>query len=224
MYRRYAIYLTPDGALAKVGAAWLGWDIESGREIPHPTMVGMDLPAMTMRPRRYGLHATIKPPMVLAEGRTQAEFISAAGHVASSLPQIEIEGLHVSRIGRFLALTPVGPDQLLNELAAQIVELLDPFRAPPTEEELNRRRQRPLTQSQEQNLMQWGYPNVMADFRFHITLTGPLKNLDHVEPIVTEYFAPVLPSPFTINHLTVVGEDADGRFHAIARLPLADRL
>jgi hypothetical protein len=40
-------------------------------------------------------------------------------------------------------------------------------------------------------------------------------------PIVAAHFAPVLPTPFVIDHLTVVGEDSDGIFHTIARLPLA---
>lgn len=221
MYRRYAIYVTPSGALAKAGASWLGWDMVAGCDVEQPTISGLDVAASTRRPRRYGLHATIKPPMVLAQGRTQAQLVSAAKHAASNLPQIHLEGLTVSRIGKFLALTPIGPTKLLDPLAAQVVETLDPFRAPPTDAELSRRRQRPLTPSQEQNLSAWGYPNVMEDFRFHFTLTGPLKDPDAAMPLVTAHFAPVLPSPFTIDHLTVAGEDAEGMFHSIAQLPLA---
>ena len=30
MYKRYAIYYTPERAFAEKGAAWLGWDIANG--------------------------------------------------------------------------------------------------------------------------------------------------------------------------------------------------
>lgn len=220
MYRRYAIYYTPCGALAQAGAAWLGWDVASGRTVAHPIIDGLDIATMTKRPRKYGLHATLKPPMALAQGRTEAELIRAVEHIAKTLTALHFDRLNVSRLGRFLALTAVGETDALDSLAAHLVETLDPFRAPSTVEELARRRQKPLTPSQEQNLVQWGYPNVMKDFRFHITLTGPLKDASAMLPIVAAHFAPVLPTPFVIDHLTVAGEDAAGMFHSIARIPL----
>lgn len=222
MYRRYAIYFTPSGALARTGAAWLGWDMATGRGVLHPDIDGLDIAAMTKRPRRYGLHATIKPPMILAKGISEADLIQAAKEIAGTLPQVHLEGLSVSRLGRFLALTADGPTGALDRLAARVVETLDPFRAPLTPEDLARRRHKPLTPSQEQNLLQWGYPNVMEDFRFHITLTGPLKDATAMMPIVSAHFAPVLPVPFVIDHLTVAGEDVDGMFHSIGHLPLAN--
>ena len=221
MYRRYAIYYTPCGALAEAGAAWLGWDIAAGRAVAHPVVDGLDIAAMTNRPRKYGLHGTIKPPMVLAQERSEAELISAVESVAEKLSPVHLDRLNVSRLGRFLALTAHGPTDSLNKLAAHVVETLDPFRAPPTAEELTRRRQKTLTPSQEENLLHWGYPNVMEDFRFHITLTGPLKDAPAMIPIVAAHFAPMLPEPFIIDHLTIAGEDAVGMFHSIARIRLA---
>lgn len=221
MYRRYAIYVTPTGPLADVGAAWLGWDISAGSHVPHPDVDDLDVAAITKRPRNYGLHATIKPPMVLGEGKTEADFIQAAKALAGTVGKVTLDGLTVSRLGRFLALTARGDTKALNAMAAQVVETLDPFRAPLTPVELAHRRQNPLTPSQEKNLTIWGYPNVMEDFRFHITLTGPLKDANATMPIVAAHFAPLLPAPFVIDHLTVVGEDPDGMFHTIAPLPLA---
>ena len=220
MYRRYAIYVTPEGRLAQAGAAWLGWDMAAGCYVAHPDIDGIDIAAITKRPRRYGLHATLKPPMVLAEGADEAALIHAAKEIVSTLPQVNLDGLIVSRLGRFLALTAQGDTRALDDMAAQVVKSLDMFRAPPTSEELERRRHRPLTPSQEHNLTHWGYPNVMADFRFHITLTNPLKDAAAIMPIAAAHFAAVLPKPFSINHLTLAGEDAAGMFHSIARLQL----
>lgn len=220
MYTRYAIYVTPSGPLAAAGAAWLGWDIATGQAVSHPPLDGIDLAAATSRPRKYGLHATIKPPMAMADGLSREALVDAAGAVAERIAPIALESLEVTRIGRFFALTPAGDQTALMAMAAKVVETLDHFRHPPTLEHLARHRQRPLTASQEHNLTKWGYPNVMADFNFHITLTGPLKDVEAVRPLIAAYFAPVLPAPFVIDHLTVAGEDAAGMFHTIAQLPL----
>lgn len=220
MYRRFAIYFTPERALAETGSAWLGWDISQGCRVPHPRIDGLNLAALTKRPRKYGMHATIKPPMTLADGSRPEEFIEAASEIVKGLPLVALTGLRVSQIGRFLALTVEGDQTALNAMAAQVVAQLDPFRAAPTSEETNRRRQGHLTPSQGRNLARWGYPHVMEDFNFHITLTSPVKNANEVLPTAAAYFAPVLPTPFVIGALTVAGEDVDGMFHAFARLPL----
>jgi hypothetical protein len=220
MFRRYAIYVVPKGPLAALGAAWLGWDIAAGQAVPQPHLDGLDVAALTKRPRKYGLHATIKPPMFLAQGTTQDGLLRAAHEIAERLGPVELDGLQVARIGRFIALTGVGNPTALNTMAATVVETLDLFRAPPSPEELIRRRKSRLTHTRDDNLTRWGYPHVMDDYRFHITLTGPLKDPEGAMPHVATHFEPALPAPFMISDLALVGEDAEGMFHTIARLPL----
>lgn len=220
IFQRYALYFTPEADLAERGAAWLGWDMAAGAVVPHPQIDGIDVAALTKTPRKYGLHATIKPPMVLAKGTTRDALEAATSALAKSTAAVTLDGLHLSRIGRFLALTPLGDTNELNALAAHVVKTLDPFRAPASDQELARRRARPLSASQEQNLIQWGYPHVMQDFHFHITLTGSLNNAEAIAPVVAAHFNPVLPTPFTLNSLTLAGEDSEGMFHAITRFPL----
>ncbi len=223
MYRRYAIYVTPEGELGRVGSAWLGWDVLAGQAVAHPLLDGIDLSRITKRPRKYGLHATVKPPMVLRDGATIEALELAAGQITENFAPVELSGLEVSWIGSFLALTPQGDTAALNTLASTIVAQLDHFRAPPSCEELAQRRKRPLTPSQEANLVRWGYPHVMEDFRFHITLTGPLKDAARISPAVVAHFANVLSKPFIIDHLSIAGEEEDGMFHRIARLPLGGK-
>lgn len=220
MFRRYAIYVTPEGLLGQRGAAWLGWDMAKARPVSHPDIQGLDVAKITQRPRKYGFHGTIKPPMVLANGTSIEGLKSQASTITNDLAPVTLDGLGVSRIGRFLALTPLGDTSALATMAATVVKGLDAFRAPASPEELARRRQSPLSPSQELNLTNWGYPYVMGEFRFHITLTGPLKDAEAIAPIVSAHFAPVLPSPYVIDHLTLAGEDSDGMFHNIFRLPL----
>ena len=62
----------------------------------------------------------------------------------------------------------------------------------------------------------------MEEFRFHITLTGPLSpdQADQVQQVLTPRLAPLLPVPFDVTDLTLVGEDAAGMFHEIHRCAL----
>ena len=89
--------------------------------------------------------------------------------------------------------------------------------------ELARRRQARLSPAQEANLKRWGYPYVMDEFHFHITLTGPLPEPEHapVEAALHRALAGKLPAPFEIPDLALMGEDAEGRFHLIHRYRLS---
>lgn len=224
-FKRYAIYYTaPPGPLADFGAAWLGWDIATGLQVRHPLIHGLkeDIAALTETPRKYGFHGTVKPPFYLAEGFTEQDLSTAARRLCKRQLSLTLQGLELSPLGRFLALTVTGDTSGLENLAANIVQGLDEFRAPASEQELARRRKANLTEAQELNLQQWGYPYVMQDFRFHLTLTGKLpkskvgKIFDQLEPALVN----TLPIPFEINNLTLVGEDSLGRFHTIENLPL----
>ncbi len=223
-WRRYAIYFTPEGALAERGAAWLGWDAAAGAARAHPSLSGLPRPVdeITARPRKYGVHATLKPPFRLAAGRSEADLDAALAAFAEGRPVVLLHGLEVARLGRFLALRPVGETGRLEALAAAVVEVFDPFRAPPTEEEIARRRAARLTPRQEALLSRWGYPYVMEEFRFHMTLSGPLApdELERTAAVLAGHFAPVLPAPFVVDGVTLLGEDERGRFHHLHRYAL----
>ena len=217
MFERYAVYYTPAGSLATAGAAWLGWDSAAGKELPHPDIKGLDLTAITETPRKYGIHGTLKPPFFLAEGVTEEALIGEVSAMARRLRPVILDGLCVSRLGKFLALTPEGDQDALAHLAAQVVMELDHFRAPPSEAELARRRQTSLSVAQEKHLADWGYPYVLDQFRFHITLTGRLRLPENVMPHAERYFGPILPKPFILDALTLLGQSEDGRFRHISR-------
>lgn len=221
MFQRYAIYYTPSGALAEVGASWLGWDIKTGTHVPHPVIDGLDVAALTHRPRKYGLHGTIKAPFALADGTTEAMLTQDFEALCARLAPVAFTGLETHPIGPFIALAPIGDQTGLGQLAANVVTALDRFRAPLSEAELARRRRSNLTPSQDNNLMAWGYPYVMEDFRFHMTLTGRIKdNMATVDAALHMYFLPHVPHPFTIDTLTLTGQGEDGMFYEIRRVAL----
>lgn len=223
---RYAVYFTPrQGPLAAFGAAWLGWDSARGQRVPHPQIGGVPRPVaeMTATPRKYGLHATIKPPFRLAEGRTEGDLATALSDLTQRLAPVVLDALDLCRIGGFLALVPQGDTAALSALAAEVVRGLDPLRAPLSPHDLARRRAPGLTPRQDDLLRDWGYPYVMEEFRFHITLSGKMatQDLDAIEAALAPRVIPLLPRPFVISDLTLSGEDEDGMFHDIHRYTLA---
>ena len=88
-----------------------------------------------------------------------------------------------------------------------------------TEGEIAKRRPERLSPRQRQLLDIWGYPYVMEEFQFHLTLSDDLPEAvaDAVAPVLADWLAPVLPRPFVIDNLCLMGEDAAGRFHLVAR-------
>ena len=221
-YNRFAVYyLPPEGPLARFGASWLGWDVSAGTEVPHPPS-SLDVSAITATPRKYGFHGTLKPPFRLAPGTTREDLEAKVATVAGTLPAVHLDALAMTRLGRFLALTPQGDTTALAHVASTLVRDLDTFRAPPSESELIRRRVSGLTDRQEGYLLHWGYPYVLEDFRFHLTLTGKLGDTDlpEIEDVLRPLLGPIDLAPHDITEVALCGERPDGRFEELHRYAL----
>ncbi|MEM7438621.1 MAG: DUF1045 domain-containing protein [Pseudomonadota bacterium] len=213
-YSRFAIYYIPSGPLADFGAAWLGWDVRTAALADQPEVPGVS--DVVAAPRKYGFHGTLKPPFRLSHGTTRQGLEMAVGAMASELPPAQFDQLALSQLGRFLALTPHGDLKLLEHIAGTCVMQLDAFRAPAFEAELARRRRVGLTSQQEALLLRWGYPYVLDEFRFHLTLTGRLDAAHgSYWKSVAQAHMPKLPEPFSIDQISLVGERPDGYFELI---------
>ena len=223
--RRYAIYyVPPSGPLAELGAAWLGWDLATGRAVSHldPEGLPRSLPDLTRLPRRYGFHATIRPPFALPPGMAVERLAQTARDICAAQAPVVLDGLATARMGPFVALRPMGDTTASNALAATVVRALDAFRPALTDADLARRRRTRLTATQDALLVRWGYPHVMEAFGFHMTLTGPLNAAAAAQAraAAAALFDAAVPAPLRIDSLALVGEDEAGRFHLIERLPL----
>ena len=155
-------------------SGWAGI-VRAGEARTQPNVPGLSaerLAELTQSARGYGFHATIKPPFYLREGRSEAELLDAFAAFAKGREPFEVQ-LGLRSLGGFLALMMTPPDHRMSALAADAVRDLDPFRALPSEAELARRRKSGLSAQQETLLQQWGYPYVMGEFRFHMTLSTP---------------------------------------------------
>ena len=94
--------------------------------------------------------------------------------LAGRTAPFDLPPLAVSDVFGFLALRETVPCPPLQALADACVEHLDPFRAPPSDAELARRRRANLTPRQDAMLVRWGYPYVFDTWFFHMTLTRRL--------------------------------------------------
>jgi putative phosphonate metabolism protein len=202
---RVAIYYAPlaDDPLTPLATRWLGRDPVTGAPAVQPSLSGIE--EITAEPRSYGFHATLKPPMRLAEGRSWSELMTAVRAVAAGIAPFDLPPLAVNDLRGFLALRETVPCPALQALANACVEQLDPFRAPLEEAELARRRSARLSAEQDALLARWGYPYVFESWFFHMTLTRRLSDQEKAVflPAAEAYFAPVLEVPRRVVDLCI---------------------
>jgi hypothetical protein len=187
---RFAIYYAPeDGSpLDRFGVSWLGravsgdgTDEELGR---WPEVVGLtpdETTAALSSVAHYGFHGTLKAPFFLRSPDLGTDLIESLQTFAARQHPFRLPPLGLKRMGRFLALMPEKTSAELNALAEACVREFNLYRRPLSESECTRRRAAGLSVKQERHLLQWGYPYVLDQFRFHLTLAGPLSD----ERIVT---------------------------------------
>jgi putative phosphonate metabolism protein len=240
---RFAIYAAPGTGSADAAAVllrekaeqWLGRGASGDTVTPGVpadwTRVAVD--TITGNARRYGFHATLKAPFRLAEGRTIEELDAAiarfaAGRVGAVIPRLRLAGM-----GGFYALMPGAEATELHALAEEVVTRFDGFRAPATEAELARRDQASLTPRQRELLKAWGYPYVLDEFRFHLTLTDriPQERQPAVERALSGWFAASLGATVPVDAIALFTEAEPGApfaLHAVhplqpvSSLPRAD--
>jgi putative phosphonate metabolism protein len=212
---RYAIYFAPAeaSALWQAGCRWLGRDPLTGAQLPRPEVGGWSadrIAKITASPRMYGLHATLKPPFRLAEGRTVAQLALAIQELATRLQPFTVPQLSVKSLDGFLALQPAGADAKLSALADACVTGLDDFRRPPSAQELAQRRAARLSARQDELLAQFGYPYVLDQYRFHMTLTERLPSAEAhlLEPWLRDYLADALAVPLRCDDVCLFVQNA----------------
>lgn len=225
---RYAIYYCPpqENLLNKAAEEWLGYSAWLHEEVARPD--GLSLPLdqlskITSKPAVYGFHATLKAPMRLAEDCTFAMLSKAVEECAGILESIDIKVLTLRWIGSFLALVPDASSQELQNLSGAIVGQLDSMRAPLTDADIERRNPSKLTPNQLSHLHQWGYPYVGDEFRFHMTLSGPVaeEQKQEVENAARQHFGDLIDSPIYVDQLVISKQlDAQSRFRCISAHPL----
>jgi len=226
---RYALYYAPrpEEGLAIAASQWLGWNPEPGRNRDLPRSSGIDperLAEVTAEPRRYGFHGTLKPPMTLADGASESDLLAAVGYFAASQRSISAPPIKLTELSCFLALVPSARSVELQDLADRCVVEFDEFRRPASDAELARRRATGLSVRQDELLRRWGYPYVLEEWRFHLTLTGRITDDAEraaIKSVLTQRFSGFIDRPLPVRDLCVFRQPAPDRpFSVLARFRL----
>lgn len=226
---RYALYYAPraEETLAVAASRWLGRSPDTGETrdiLPIGGISRERLSELVADPRLYGFHGTLKPPMALVDGATERDLLDGVGAFAALERQIDVPALALAELQDFLAFVPSERCAVLQDLADRCVIEFDAFRRPAGAAELARRRAVGLSERQDELLRRWGYPYVMEQGRFHLTLTGRVQDPVERATILSELrdlFAPFIDQPLAVRDLCVFRQPAPGRpFTVLARFRL----
>lgn len=216
MPERYAIFYAPatQSPLWQRAAQWLGRDAAGG-DLPFADIPGISAARrieLTQSARRYGFHGTIKAPTSLPAGQSAEELEAALTAFTLIRRPVPIGPVEVRLLGDFLALMPVTQPQALTDFAAETTLAFEPFRAPLGTPDRDRRLELGLTERQIELLDRYGYPYVLEQFLFHMTIGDRLLDTDRDAMVAAAraWFAPILQMPVTIDRLTLFHEHPNG--------------
>ena len=227
--RRFAIYYVPpeSAPLTQAAAAWLGWDALAGKIPMKRHLNGLEPETwrgVTESPRIYGFHATLKPPFRLATGAREDDLRAAFESFAARQTAFPAPRFKLSSIGSFLALTLTEPSPNFEALAAAAVTEFDGFRAAPPADELERRKKASLSPRQLELLSSWGYPYVLDEWRFHMTLSSSLgpELRDEILVRLAPTFEPLCSEPFLVDSICLFEQlEANAPFRCVLRAGLS---
>jgi hypothetical protein len=232
MPERFALYYAPatTDPLWLKAAQWLGRDPAGATPVQALTegIAAEYRHRISRSARRYGFHATIKAPMLLAAGYGRRELEEELTAFALKRPAVAIGQLVPRFIEGFLALVPAEQGKALTDFAGEVVAHFDRFRAPMTPGDREKRiRGGNYTTHQIDLLDRYGYPHVMDEFQFHMTLTDrlPEGERDAVLAAAATWFGPAIAEPFMLDRLTLFRENEPGApFDRVADFPLSARV
>jgi putative phosphonate metabolism protein len=211
---RYAIFFVPraDTEFYRLGSSVLGRDCYTGAAVDFPDIQdgAPNWNELSAAPRRYGFHATLKAPFYLLPSTTEEQLIKAVRNFAGLGHPVHAFAPAVRLLDDFFAVVPLEAAPALDSLAASCTTIFDAFRAPMSPRERARRLAMGLSHSQAQNLERWGYPFVLSEFRFHLTLTGkvPPSRRQSVLAALVEVFGRCAGEAVAVDQLALVKQDS----------------
>ncbi len=209
-FARYAIYYTPQPgtALAAFGSSWFG-RANDGATLQAFSTTGLPGSGFAKIPavggRYTGLHAIIRAPFALRNDVELQALKSRLIAFAARREAVETGPLTLARSGRYLVLRPVEPRPALDWLAGQCLSAFGDFAADPHEDDSDDAHHQRLL------LRSFGHPKAMSEYRFSITLTGPLDkaHLERVSQALWPVIEDICASGISVDGLSLFGDVGD---------------
>lgn len=181
---RYALYFAPksDSPLYEFGTRVLGRnEIEASQHYNASELIKQNAPAKILLERLtapaayYGFHATLKAPFSLRDEFTFSDLRRKVELLAQKTDCVSLAGLEPRLYRGFVALCFEQQSADVAKLAEICVRELEPYRAALTEEEMQARKESQNLNAEQLKLLRvYGYPFVLNNFDFHMTLSGKL--------------------------------------------------
>jgi len=183
-YSRYAIYYAPpkESSLEEFGRYWFGWDplnaklINNKRRINYLNRFGIknliNIDKNVLIAKKYGFHGTLIPPFKLNKNYSTNTLFKKTEEIAKKLKKFKFYKFKLKKINNFYAFVQNKKNNNINKLSNRLVRELFKFRSPLTKKEINRRNPSKLSKLQLNILYKWGYPYLMSEFNFHMTLAS----------------------------------------------------
>ena len=222
---RYAVYYAPaeEHPLWKLGSEWLGRNAYTGDSVERREFPGFkdrDIDRLTSSPAHYGFHATMKAPFELRDGKTETQLLAHLETFSNTQNMFDVR-LAVHPLGEFLALRLTDNKEAMQQLHEACVREFDSFRAPLSPEDIERRRKASLSPTQDARMLEWGYPYIFDEFRWHMTLSNRILSNSTREKVIstlTDMFEEVLADPLRIDGIAIYRQvDRNVPFNIIGR-------
>ena len=204
-FERYAVYWIPrfPDPLGPFGDSWTGWCAEHGER--HARSDFPDLPALTRRLCRHGLHGVIHAPFRLSRERSIFAVEDALDEIAEETVAVRIPPLELAVVEGRVALVPSHASVALTALLDRVASMLEPMVEPAAEAV-----DAPALSAGGDSLVPF---RSGAAHRFHLPLTDPrpIDEAYRLKEALAPVVAHVLDVPRSVSVISLIGDPAGGR-------------
>lgn len=206
-FERYAVYWVPKrpDPLGPFGDTWTGWCAEHGEHRPRGDFP--DLPSITRRLCRHGLHGVINAPFRLAPGRSQFALEHALAAIAEESVSFKLPRLELAVVGGRVALVPAQGSEALSALVARVRAALAPLADPDLAEES---RPAPAPGARTGALVPL-VPSAQQQFHLPLSDVQPVEKAHALKDALAPLVEHLLAAPRSLSVISLIGDPGGER-------------
>ena len=138
----------------------------------HKKKLSVNIDKNVLIAKKYGFHGTLIPPFKLNKNYSTNTLFKKTEEIAKKFKKFKFYKFKLKKMNNFYAFVQNKKNNNINKLSNRLVRELFKFRSPLTKKEIDRRNPSKLSKLQLNILYKWGYPYLMSEFNFHMTLAS----------------------------------------------------